>query len=32
VIAQRLGLSAGIDIAKGPDESAFYIQMGNAWR
>ena len=32
VIAQRLGLSAGIDVAKGPDESAFYIQMGNAWR
>jgi outer membrane protein assembly factor BamA len=32
VIAQRLGLSAGIDIARGPDENAFYIQMGNAWR
>ncbi|QJR10824.1 hypothetical protein DSM104443_01894 [Usitatibacter rugosus] len=32
VIARRLGLAMGIDIAKGPEDTAFYIQMGNAWR
>jgi len=32
VIARRLGLAVGIDIAKGPEDNAFYIQMGNAWR
>ena len=30
-IARRLGLKAGIDIARGPEEWAFYIQVGNAW-
>jgi hemolysin activation/secretion protein len=32
VLARRLGLAMGIDIAKGPEDTAFYIQMGNAWR
>ena len=32
VLARRLGLSMGIDIAKGPEDTAFYLQMGNAWR
>jgi Omp85 superfamily domain len=32
VIARRLGLAMGIDIARGPEKTAFYVQMGNAWR
>ncbi|APV51262.1 hypothetical protein BWI17_17180 [Betaproteobacteria bacterium GR16-43] len=32
MIAKRLGLSMGIDVARGPEDTAFYIQMGNAWR
>ena len=32
VLARRLGLSMGIDIARGPEDTAFYLQMGNAWR
>jgi hypothetical protein len=32
VIARRLGLAAGIDVARGPEKTAFYIQVGNAWR
>jgi hypothetical protein len=32
VIASRLGLSMGIDIARGPEDTAYYLQMGNAWR
>jgi hypothetical protein len=31
LIARRLGLRAGIDVARGPEEWAFYIQVGNAW-
>ncbi|WP_455207003.1 hypothetical protein [Kaarinaea lacus] len=29
--ARKLGLHAGIDIAKGPEEWAFYITLGSAW-
>jgi hypothetical protein len=32
LIARKLGLYAGIDVARGPEESAFYIQVGGAWR
>ena len=32
VIARRIGLAAGIDVARGPEKTAWYIQMGNAWR
>jgi len=32
VIARRLGLAAGIDVARGPEKTAWYIQVGNAWR
>ena len=32
LIASKLGLKAGIDIARGPEESAIYIQVGSAWR
>jgi hypothetical protein len=32
LLARRLGLHAGIDIGFGPDDTAWYIQVGNAWR
>ena len=32
LIARRLGIHMGIDIARGPEETAFYIQVGSAWR
>src|SRR6266850_976602 len=32
LIARRLGLYAGVDIAKGPEDTALYIQAGSAWR
>jgi hypothetical protein len=32
VVARRLGLYAGLDIAKGPEDTAIYIQAGSAWR
>lgn len=31
-IARALGLRAGVDIARGPEESAFYIVVGSSWR
>ncbi|HEV7775398.1 MAG TPA: BamA/TamA family outer membrane protein [Luteibacter sp.] len=32
LIARALGLQVGIDYAWGPDDRAFYIQVGSAWR
>ena len=32
LLARRLGLAAGIDVARGPEKTAWYIQVGNAWR
>lgn len=32
LIASRLGMYVGIDVARGPEETAFYIQVGSAWR
>ena len=32
LIARRLGMYMGADIAKGPEDTAFYIQAGSAWR
>jgi hypothetical protein len=32
LIAKQLGLWVGIDFAKGPEDDAWYIQVGNAWR
>ena len=32
LIAKQLGLWVGIDYARGPEEDAWYIQVGNAWR
>jgi hypothetical protein len=31
-IARRLGLYVGVDVAKGPEDTAIYIQAGSAWR
>ncbi|WP_161827677.1 hypothetical protein [Steroidobacter agaridevorans] len=31
LIARLLGLQVGVDVACGPEEWAFYIQMGNGW-
>ena len=27
----KLGLLSGVDIARGPEDWAFYIQVGQAW-
>jgi len=32
LMARRLGIYMGVDVAKGPEETAFYIQAGSAWR
>jgi len=32
LIARRLGIHMGVDIARGPEQTAFYIQVGSAWR
>ncbi len=32
LIARRLGLYAGVDVAHGPEGGAWYIQVGSAWR
>jgi hypothetical protein len=32
LIARRLGIYVGVDIARGPEETAVYIQAGSAWR
>ena len=31
-LARRLGLRVGLDIARGPEETAIYIIVGNAWQ
>ena len=32
LVSQKLGLHVGIDIARGPEDWAFYIQVGSAWK
>ncbi|OAI50925.1 hypothetical protein AYO46_09025 [Betaproteobacteria bacterium SCGC AG-212-J23] len=32
LIARRLGIYVGADVARGPEQTAFYIQVGSAWR
>jgi hypothetical protein len=32
LIARRLGIYMGADVARGPEQTAFYIQVGSAWR
>jgi hypothetical protein len=31
LIAKKLGLWSGIDVAAGPEDTVFYIQAGSAW-
>ena len=31
LIAKKLGLKMGLDVAKGPVDTAFYIQFGSSW-
>jgi hypothetical protein len=32
LVARKLGLYAGFDIARGPEEGALYLTAGSAWR
>jgi hypothetical protein len=32
LVARRLGIYMGLDLATGPEETAIYIQAGSAWR
>jgi len=32
LIARKLGLYAGLDVARGPEDTAIYIQVGSAWK
>jgi len=32
LLARLLGLRAGIDLARGPEDWAFYLTIGSAWR
>jgi len=32
LIARRLGMQAGIDLARGPEDTAVYLQFGSAWQ
>lgn len=32
LLARALGLRAGVDVARGPEENAFYIVVGSYWR
>jgi len=32
LIARKLGLAVGVDVAHSRDQNAFYIQVGSAWR
>jgi hypothetical protein len=32
MLARKYGLHAGLDFARGPEDWAVYIQVGNAWR
>ena len=31
LIARKLKMHVGADVARGPEETAFYLQMGHAW-
>ena len=32
LVARRLGIYMGVDLAKGPEDTVIYIQAGSAWR
>jgi hypothetical protein len=31
MMARKLGMHAGIDVAQGPEDTYWYIQVGSAW-
>ncbi|MBW2273001.1 MAG: BamA/TamA family outer membrane protein [Deltaproteobacteria bacterium] len=31
LLARKLGMQVGVDVARGPEDTAFYIQVGSAW-
>jgi hemolysin activation/secretion protein len=31
LVARKFGMHAGLDVARGPEEGAIYVQLGNAW-
>lgn len=31
LLASKLGMQVGVDVAKGPEETAYYLQFGTAW-
>lgn len=31
LLSRKFGLHAGLDVARGPEEGAIYVQFGNAW-
>jgi hypothetical protein len=31
MVARKLGMHAGIDVAQGPEDTYWYIQVGSAW-
>ena len=31
LLSRKLGMGAGLDVARGPEESTVYIIFGNAW-
>ena len=31
LVARKFGLLAGLDVARGPEDGAIYVQVGNAW-
>jgi len=30
--AEKLGIHVGVDVARGPEETYWYLTMGSAWR
>ena len=30
-LARKMGMQAGVDVARGPEDTAFYLTIGNAW-
>jgi hypothetical protein len=32
LLARAIGLHAGLDVARGPEKTAFYLIVGSAWR
>ena len=32
LVARKLGLHVGVDVARGPEDTAVYLQVGSAWK